>query len=162
MSDLPSDAIALLRTLGIPSTASELYMTLLSAGAMRVGALGAASNLAPPALAQAVEYLKIFRLVSQDLADGEIVLFASNPRNAWKAHDAYFYWARSLHIGDIENFPSLPEMGDQERRRCYAQLEKVCGSIYDLTHKSISKTTFFWTILDRPAIKGHEAGRAQL
>ena len=32
----------------------------------------------------------------------------------------------------------------------------------DVTHKSISKTTFFWTILDRPAIKGHEAGRAQL
>ena len=31
-----------------------------------------------------------------------------------------------------------------------------------LTYKSISKTTFFWTILDRPAIKGHEAGRAQL
>ena len=31
-----------------------------------------------------------------------------------------------------------------------------------ITHKSISKTTFFWTILDRPAIKGHEAGRAQL
>ena len=30
------------------------------------------------------------------------------------------------------------------------------------THKSISKTTFFWTILGRPAIKGHEAGRAQL
>jgi len=30
------------------------------------------------------------------------------------------------------------------------------------THRSISKATFFWTILGRPAIKGHEAGRAQL
>ncbi len=31
-----------------------------------------------------------------------------------------------------------------------------------VTHPSTSKATFFWTILGRPAIKGHEAGRAQL
>src|SRR5947209_4358440 len=111
MNVSPSEALTLLRTVGVPTTASELYITLLSAGAMRVSELGATAGLAPSALVQAIDYLKIFRLLSQDIIDGEMVVFASNPRNAWKAHDTYFYWARSLHVGDIENLPPLPEMG---------------------------------------------------
>jgi len=41
-----------------------------------------------------------------------------------------------------------------------AQVNRAQGKPF--THRSVSKATFFWTILGRPAIKGHEAGRAQL
>ena len=136
MSDAPEQALALLRKLGIPPGAGKLYVVLLGAGAVRLCDLGEEAKLSSSGLAQAVDYLKLFRLVSQDIQNGEIVLFATNPRNAWKAHDAYFYWARSLHVGDIEDLPPLPEMRDQDRRRCYAQLDKICGSIYDLNVKA--------------------------
>ena len=136
MTDIRSQAASLLRMLGIPGAAGELYLLLLDNGALRLTELSATLGLTPPALTQAIEYLKIFRLISQDLNDNEVVLFASNPKNAWKAHDADFYWARSLHIGDIERLPSLPEMRDEERRRCYSQLERLCGTIYDQNAKA--------------------------
>lgn len=131
MSDTLPEVRALFRALGVPNTAGELYILLLNGGAMSVPRLGEVIGLAAPALAQAVSYLKIFRLISQDVDNDEVVLFASNPRNAWKAHDADFYWARTLHVGDIEKLPPLPEMRDEQRRRCYSQLERLCGAIYD-------------------------------
>ena len=65
-----------------------------------------------------------------------------------------------------------PDMANREicrrratRRDMHYSPNRYPGALSDngtVTHKSISKATFFWTILGRPAIKGHEAGRAQL
>ncbi len=133
---LSEEAQTLMRALGIPSAVSTLYITLLQTAAVPMNKVGDLVGLPPAAAEQAISYLKLFRLISQDIEYGELVLYAANPRNAWKAHDADFYWMRSQHIGDIESLPALPEMADEERRRRYARLERVCGAIYDANTKA--------------------------
>ena len=129
-------ALALMRALGIPNSASTLYVTLLQASALPTEKAAEMAGLTPAATKQAMEYLKLFRLVAQDVVHGEAVLFAGDPRTAWKAHDADFYWAHSNHIGDIETLPPLSGVADEKRRRLYAELEELCGSIYDVNPHS--------------------------
>ena len=129
-------ALALMRALGIPNSASTLYVTLLRASALPTEKAAEMAGLTPAATKQAMEYLKLFRLVAQDVVHGEAVLFAGDPRTAWKAHDADFYWAHSNHIGDIETLPPLSGVADEKRRRLYAELEELCGSIYDVNPHS--------------------------
>jgi len=129
--DAEEQARTLLRALGIPDTASSLYLTLLKKVALPLEEISKLVGLTTPAAEQASSYLKLFRLISLDLVHGRTVLFACNPRNAWKAHDADFYWARSNHIGDVEDLPPLPAMADEQRRNLYAKLEVACGEIYD-------------------------------
>jgi hypothetical protein len=131
-----AEAHSLMRSLGIPESANVLYLVLLQTAAVRETSAAEAAGISAAAAAQAVSYLKLFRLVSQDVEHGEIVLFASDPRNAWKAHDADFYWMRSLNVGDIEALPPLPSLADEERRRLYSRLETLCGPIYDRNVKA--------------------------
>lgn len=130
------EAMALMHSLGVPPLAATAYVRLLQTGAVPVSEIRSLAPGTPDAVSRAIEYLKLFRLISHDIVFGNDILFASNPRNAWKAHDTNFYWMRSLHIGDIEALPPLPEMADEERRRLYQLLERLCGEIYDRSAKA--------------------------
>jgi len=125
------EALKLVRQLGIAPPTALLYLHMLGRGGVPERDLINIAGNSLDTVRSALTYLNVFRLISQDFVHDEVVYFAANPRNAWKAHDAAFYWARSMHIGDIDALPPLPEMEDETRRRRYLQLEKLCGAIYD-------------------------------
>jgi hypothetical protein len=130
-----NEAVALMRSLGVPPVAATVYLHLLQGGTVTVSDIASLVSVAPVTVDQAIEYLKLFRLISHDVVFGKDIVYASSPRNAWKAHDTDFYWIRSLHIGDIEALPPLPAMADEERRRRYLRLERICGEMYDAATK---------------------------
>lgn len=130
------EALSLMRQLGVARPTALLYLHMLEHGGVPNGELSSVVGMSLDSVQAALTYLNVFRLIAQDVVHDEIVYFATNPRNAWKAHDAAFYWARSMHIGDIDALPPLPEMEDETRRRRYLKLEKVCGAIYDRAAKA--------------------------
>jgi hypothetical protein len=130
------EALKLMRELGVALPAATLYLHILQRGGVQERQLYNLTGMSPDNLRLALSYLSIFRLVSQDIVHDESVYFASNPRNAWKAHDTAFYWVRSLHVGDIDALPPLPEMEDEIRRQRYARLEQVCGALYGRAAKA--------------------------
>ena len=130
------EASDLMRQLGVASPTAMLYLHMLERGGVPEGELNHIVGMSLETVRAALTYLNVFRLISQDVVHEQIIYFAANPRNAWKAHDAAFYWARSMHVGDIDALPPLPEMDDETRRQRYLRLEKLCGTIYDRAAKA--------------------------
>lgn len=131
-----SEAMELMRALGVPLPATILYISILQQGATSERQISAITSLPHEAIRDALQYLNLFLLVSQDVVSDETTFYASDPRNAWKAHDTQFYWMKSIHIGDIDKLPPLPEMADELRRRKYSRLERLCGGIYERSAKA--------------------------
>lgn len=130
------EALSLLLQVGVALPTAKLYLHILERGGVREHELHLVAGMSPDSVRAALTYLRVFHLVSQDIVHDETIYFASNPRNAWKAHDTAFYWVRSIHVGDIDALPPLPEMEDETRRWRYAHLENLCGAIYDQAAKA--------------------------
>jgi hypothetical protein len=125
------EALSVMLQLGVARPTATLYLHMLERGGVPEHELHRIVDMSPASIRGALTYLGVFQLISQDIVHDETIYFASNPRNAWKAHDTAFYWVRSMHVGDIDALPPLPEMEDETRRRRYAHLERLCGTIYD-------------------------------
>lgn len=124
-----------MEALGVPRSAAILYLHLLGRDATPERVMPEITHLSREVIVDSLTYLSLFLLISQDVVFNDTIYYASDPRNAWKAHDTQFYWMKSIHIGDIDRLPPLPEMADEQRRRRYARLEKICGRIYDRAAK---------------------------